>query len=120
MKRQPSIKTLQDGLNLDDDTAVKVRAILKADKVAAFDSYSSVQKLRRECLNPPSFDYEQETALNEALEMRGAEHFGKGDGDCDFTYLNSGDCYVPTLIRNNENNCWRISSVGDIKEARGW
>ncbi len=62
-------------------------------------------------------NYCRKLCINHLLEMHGVEYLGKNKLGQNVDYLNSGDCYVPTLFFVGDRMF--ISTVGDLVE-RGY
>jgi hypothetical protein len=87
--------------------------------------YKTVNQWIEKCLFPPCYVERLEKALNEILEGYGSEAIFSSDNQtvpC-FTYVNLGDTYTTTLIRDYDKETWIISSWGDYleyKEKKGF
>ena len=61
-------------------------------------------------------------ACNEILEGHGVEAL-RGEWldnyhhDIQASYVNMGDCYVATIIRDHLHDEWLVTTVGDLVEA---
>lgn len=89
------------------------------------EDYETVKKWVKECYNRPSYIERLEKALNEVLKGYGNEAvFSQGSFNYPaFTYVNMGDTYDTTLIRDYDKGRWVISSMGDYieyKEKKGF
>lgn len=79
--RLPSVKTLMR-MNIDKDTAKRVRAALERHERSWLDSYAALKE------------------VNDIIGGFGVEYIEKGDGDNSpsIEYVNLGDTYKTTLL----------------------
>jgi len=112
----PSKKAIAKHLNIDSEKAAEVRAIL--DGTAPFNEYKSVQDWERQCFNPLHKSEKQMCALNEVLVGYGTEvirgrYVSNFYQDCQAEYINMGDTYTTTILRDNESGRFILTSWGD-------
>ena len=114
MKRAPSVKRLKESLNIDTRQAKIARALMQGWHFTwDVDLFPKANRYFTKCYSEPCYAQRVLHCLNEALEMHGVEVITR-DGNVVARYLNSGDSYVPTLMRIDGK--FRISSVGDYAE----
>ena len=77
--------------------------------------YRSVKSLISQCHNPPCYTDRLMTALNEIVEGHGLETIYK-DGEPTFEYINMGDTYSTTIMRNIQTGRVFVACWGDIVE----
>lgn len=114
MKRAPSIKRLKESLNIDTRQAKIARSLIKGT-VNTWDEdlFPKSNRYFTKCYSEPCYTWRVLHCLNEVLEMHGVEALTR-DGKVVAEYLNSGDSYVPTLMRIKGK--FQIASVGDYAE----
>lgn len=121
----PSIATIEKYLGLDRAKAKEVRELMTGEKSP--NSYESVKKWCAQCYNEPSYDEKVMCALNEVLEGFGVEVIDTENARKPiyvnsfyryFTheYINMGDTYTPTIIRNCDSGRFMVGTWGDIAE----
>ena len=111
----PSVKTLETRLNLTHEKALQLRKLL--DGRLDPETFKSVVNWVSQCYNRPSRISLIECAANEILETHGVEAlFMPGEFRPLYTYCNTGDSYVSTLIRDHAKGRWLVGSWGDIVE----
>lgn len=111
--RLPSIKTLTEVFG---DRAKEARLLLEC-KLSTRD-YKSVQEWEAQCHNIPPYSARLMCALNEIAETYGVEPLWEIDDVFwpSYEYLNAGDTYATTLIRNNKTGTITVGCWGDIVE----
>lgn len=118
MSKNPSVSSIQNKLNVDRETANKLRRLL--DGRLDPTTFSSVDKWLKECFHLPKMDALRMVAANELLSGHGVEPL-KGEwsngywGDIRAVYVNMGDTYANTLLYDR-NYGFRITSYGDFVE----
>lgn len=112
----PSVKTIQEKLSVDSDTASCVRGLI--DGMIDPEDFESVQKWIDQCggSKPRRHEMVME-AINEILDSCGVEairgrHVDRFHYDCQAIYVNTGDIYCNTVIRDNETGRFLIDNVG--------
>ena len=84
-------------------------------------TFQSVRKWVSQCHNVPAYNELQMCAINEVLEGYGIESVQslkwKNAYWCSIlcTYVNMGDCYIPTVIHHHKHG-FMIASIGDVIE----
>lgn len=115
--RSPSVKTLQYMLNLTEEKAKEVKAVLTGKKDVL--SYPSVQARRAECYNEPDKEYLVLHAVNEIIGGFGVgyipAHNSFNEG---VEYVNRGDAYIPTILYDQKTTTWSAGSWGDRVEGQ--
>lgn len=85
------------------------------------DTFQSVHNWSRECYNLPSRRERVMCAADELLETCGVEGVDQEDGDHQrgsrYTYCNTGDSYVCTVVYDREKDRFLLWSYSDIAEA---
>lgn len=88
--------------------------------------FESARDRERECYRPPALDDLQLTVLNHLTQGFGVEPLGTNLGrnlpNADdyapqYSYVNQGDVYATTIIRNNYTGRYFIGTVGDLVES---
>lgn len=127
--RSPSTNRLYSELNIELKLARQLREIMRQELTIddLCEQFTDCAKLDRDCYCPPEYYYLEETAINQLLEGHGAESIGAELPQWDsvqklacvpsHTYINMGDTYAATLIRNNSTGTWTISDIGTLIES---
>lgn len=98
----PTIKTLQERLEISKEQALQVRQIL--EKYSSGDkALQAIDKL---------FDW---TFGVEVLRDNGWSAYYC---DIGMEYLNSGDMYTPTIMYDTRSGNYRVGCLGDILESQ--
>ena len=107
-------------LNLDETTAKTVLGLID-ENINPFD-FQSVRDWVAQCYNTPSTCELIMCALNEVLGGFGVEAitderfpFDSYWGNIGATYVNMGDSYIPTILRDRQDN-FIVCSWGDWYE----
>ena len=115
--RLPSIRTLESAF---PGHGRALRRLLDSDR--AVREHPAAIARRRECLHPPSLLDQRLHALNAEAETHGVEYIAHRDDSLRETlgleYLNTGDSYASTIIFDHARRSWRVTSWGDVVEAR--
>jgi hypothetical protein len=116
-KQDPFVDSL-DALNLDEETLLKIRAIHFGELDPSV--FKSVNNWIQWCYKRPKDDEIKMFAYNEILEGYGIEgHEGEWQNgywcNIEFTYVNMGDSYIPTIVHHREKG-WLVTSYGDLVE----
>ncbi len=121
MRNFHSIKVLLERLEyIDKEQAKQIRDVVKhADEDFLISTYDSCEQLDRDCHSNPGLAYLEATALNEILEGHGIECIRPDNEEPQYEYINTGDSYCNTLIRDNSTGRWFVASWGDIVETEG-
>lgn len=87
--------------------------------------YKTVNDWISKCLFPPGYTERAEVALNEILEGYGTEAVFSNENLTvpSFSYINLGDTYSVTMIRDYDREKWVVGSWGDFleyKESKGY
>lgn len=115
--RLPSIKRLEEGLNICRDQAKQVRRILECRNVEAVCALSErAASHARDCFGRSPLQYVKLLACDAILETHGVEFIAKGHNkrSPSIEYCNTGDTYAATLMWMNGRysvGCW-----GDVVE----
>jgi hypothetical protein len=88
-------------------------------------SFESVDRLRRQCYNPPDTITEQMEAINELIEGHGVESIQVSEdlyqdrywGNAIGLYVNQGDTYDLTVVYNVIDSKFEFTSWGDFFES---
>jgi hypothetical protein len=112
----PSIKTIQTQLNLDKDTAKRIRELI--DKTISPLTSEAVQKWIRQCYNRPSDNELIMCAIDETLNTFGVEaiegewidHYHQ---NIQAVYCNTGDTYSSTVFLCYKHEKFLIMSYYD-------
>ena len=119
MTRLPSIRTLESAF---PGHGRALRRLLEDER--AVREHPAAVARRQECYHPPSLLDQRLHALNAEAETFGVEYIAHRDDGCrvgdqhGLEYLNTGDTYAPTIIFDHARGSWRVTSWGDIVEAR--
>ena len=99
----PSIKTIEEGLNLDREKAIEVRKLM--DGRIDPENYQSSKDWIKDSYNPPKHSELVFCAINEIIEGYGVEgiqieghHTDHYWGDYIGEYINMGDTYTTTIV----------------------
>ena len=102
-----------------------MRVIESDDALGLLEWCEAAQERDRECYaRPPLMDL-QAHAVNALLDGHGVESIGDRDEPHllpDFHYINAGDLYSLTLIRDNSrdfNGTWLLGTVADVMGDAG-
>lgn len=110
--RLPSVKTLR---SIAPDRAKELRELL-AKKRCTRD-YASVQQWEAQCYNPPRYSERLMCAANEVIGGYGVEAiFGDSCTQPDYEYVNVGDSYTATLIRDCDTGRVFVGDIGTVIE----
>lgn len=125
----PSENRLMEYLRIERPIAKQLREVMRGDlnENELCERYTDCADLDRQCYTSPGYHYLEETAINQLIEGHGAESIGAELSRWDsvqklacvpsHTYINMGDTYIATLIRNNATGRWTVSSWGDLVES---
>jgi len=121
----PSIKTLQQIPGVDRAKAHKLRLMLEGN-LKPRDVSPACDMWVRQCFNAPSTHEQVLAAANEIIGGHGVESLNRCESDyhtddgvrfCPpYSYVNLGDPYICTLMRNHTTGRYIVSSWGDIAE----
>lgn len=117
-----SVKVIMEALNVDRETAKRIRGVIKGNIKPEDheDLFPHTCKWIRSCYHQPWETDVIMSALNELIEGFGVEALGGGDWNNRYTppfeYINTGDTYNATIIRDNRKGRFFISTWGDIVE----
>ena len=109
--RTPSIKALQDGLNLDEATAREAKRLLTASRQALEETPEGAARVA-ECYHAPGIIDLRLTCLDAVIGTHGVESFDARGRT--YWYLNAGDTYASTIVRTP--NSYRVACWGDFAE----
>lgn len=114
------IKDLQQAFNINRETAKTIVGLIN-ESINPYD-FRSVRDWTAQCYNVPSTGELIMCALNEILEGFGVEairderfHWDSFWGDIGAEFINMGDTYDATIIRDRQER-FIISSYGDWVE----
>ena len=121
MTRFHSIEKIMSLLDVDRQTAKRIRGIVKKTIDPEDETlFPKTYKWSQSCYSAPTTGALEMHALNELLNGFGVEGLGKGDDDYGYTppfeFINLGDPYNTTIIRNNRSGTYFISTWGDVAE----
>ncbi|CAM2008792.1 hypothetical protein [Acanthopleuribacter pedis] len=86
------------------------------------ESFESVETHLHQCWHRPSRVSLVLLACNEILEGHGIEpiyghdHWDVYHGNVEASYVNMGDLYLPTVIRDHRWDDWRVTSIDQFME----
>jgi hypothetical protein len=111
-----SRKALMQGLNIDAETADKIRKAWKTDsKAELFALVPSAETYDKTYYHPATFREKKRYAIDCLLETHGVEYLGKyKPNGADVYYCNAGDTYTTTIVFIGHRlivSCW-----GDLVE----
>jgi hypothetical protein len=119
MTNNPSIKTIKNGLKVSDDIAETIKDL--------FDGNIDVKEFRSFWSDTPYIDnYTNEDkilcVINNLINGYGVEvirgqYVDNYYQDINLGYVNLGDTYTTTVIRDYLKQSWIISSWGNIVES---
>ncbi len=112
-------KALSQDCGIDIKTAHNVLDLLNG-KLSPH-GFKSVQAWTAQCYHDPRNIEKVMCALNELLGGHGVEairgkHVDFYHGDCVASYVNMGDSYDGTIVRDHVKQCYRLTSWGDFVE----
>ena len=110
--RHPSIKTIETRLNVDRDTAKKIRGII--DRSIEPDTVPGITEYIDECRSRPCRHMLQLYAIDILLEGHGVECLDLGN--LDYEYVNMGDSYIETVLYHQDSRTFKVCSTGSIAE----
>jgi hypothetical protein len=120
MRRLPSIATLDKAF---PGKGAQLRRALEMTK-AELKQHPAGAARWAECYNPPVCYDLRLHVLDSIAETYGVEYiaskhdtFHEARG---FDYLNTGDSYTPTIVRDCVTGNYKVSSWGDIVERGGY
>ena len=107
-------------LNLSSEIQDRIRNLCEGRLDS--EEFSSVTSWLRQCFHRPSKTELIMAACNEILEGHGVEALRGAwldnyHQDVQAAYVNMGDCYVTTLIRDHLRGEWLVTTIGDLLEA---
>ena len=116
----PSVKTIESKLDLDRETAKKIRGLM--DGSIDPETVEHTEQWVRQCYNRPSEDELIMDAIDSVLFNCGVESLGDDLGSFyryapQYSLSNAGDTYATTVILNNETGRFSIGSWGDLVES---
>lgn len=109
-KNFPSVKRIME-IGVDQETAVKVRAIMGGTRAFVLDTSEAAETANRQSYNPHARHYLKMLAIDQLLGTYGVE------GDENIEYCNTGDSYALTVIYHEGR--FKVSSWGDVVERNG-
>ena len=98
-------------LALEDQEQVQLQKLIEGQLDP--ETFRSVREWIRQCYHRPSDLAQVMLACNELLEGSGVETHG----DCQLSYVNMGDMYITTVIRDHLKEIWFITTLGDVLES---
>ena len=118
--RYPSIKTIETRLNLDRDTAKKVRGLI--DGSLDPETIPETARWIDKCYHRPSEDELIMHAVDVLLENFGVGSLGETARSRyrfapQYSYSNTGETYAPTVILDNETGRFLITDIGYLVES---
>lgn len=115
------VKKIMEALNVDRKTAFRIRGIVKGTiNPDNPEMFPKTDRWIRQCYNRPDDVSLQLSALNELIGGYGVEGLGKNDRapyTPPFEYINTGDTYNATIIRDNRKGRFFISDWGTVVET---
>jgi hypothetical protein len=116
-----SVKVIMEALNVDRKTALRIRGVVKGTINPDDETlFPQTDRWIRQCYHRPDDVSLQLSALNELINGFGVEGLGKNDRapyTPPFEYINTGDTYNTTIIRDNRKDRFFISTWGDVVET---
>ena len=113
---------IMEFLNLDRDKAGQVIGLISEEIDPG--EYESVENWERQLYNPPREVERIMHALNEVIEGYGIEGIEVEDAYVDSyhhgfiaDYINTGDTYNPTIVLDNSNNEFILTTWGNFLQA---
>lgn len=106
-----------ENLSLEDNFRIRRLCAGRLDP----EVFGSVRSWIRQCFHRPSDTELIMVACNEILEGFGVECL-RGEWLDDFhhdiqaSYVNMGDCYLTTVIRDHMRERWLMTTIGDLVE----
>lgn len=109
----PSIKTLS---KVNPDKAREIRELL--EKKRSTRTYASVQDWIKACYHEPRYAERLLCAMNEIIGGYGVEAIYRHEGDLAprYEYINLGETYTPTIMRDCATGRIFVSDWGSIIE----
>ena len=107
-------------LDLYPEEELKLRELLNGHLDPT--RFTSVQTLIARCHHEPDREDLVLEACNELLDGFGIEALrgawlNDRHSDVQASYVNLGDSYIPTVIRDHARGCWLVDTTGDFVEA---
>ena len=111
--RFPSVTTLSA---VSPERAQEIRALLEGKRKTT--DYESVKEWESQCYLYPSYGERLMCAINEIIGGYGVDAIYKNDGDGTpaFEYVDMGDPYTVTILRNMRTGRITVGAWGDIVE----
>lgn len=115
----PSVKTIENRLDVDRDTAKRIRGLM--DGSIDPETSKAVQRWIGQCFNKPSKNEMIMCAINEAYETYGVEAI-EGEWIDNYhmniqaVYCNTGDAYCDTVLLCHKRDRFMITSWGGYVE----
>lgn len=110
--RLPSVKTLR---GVAGERARELRALLERKRDTR--SYASVQQWEAQCFHPPKYSERLMCAINEITGGHGVEAITRSGAIYpSHEYINMGDCYTATVIRDCNTGRIFVGDIGTIIE----
>jgi len=118
-KRFPSIKTIETRLNVDRETAIRVRGLM--DGSVDPDTSEAVQRWVSQCYHEPSKREKVMCAIDESLETFGVEaiegkYIDRYHFNIQAVYCNTGDIYADTVLLCHDRDRFMIIGWADYVE----
>lgn len=122
--RIPTAETIQR-TGCDRKTALKIRRVLDG-RLDPRKASEACDRWVRECYHEPSKHEQQLEAVNELLGGHGVEALDIHESDyyadngvrmCPmYSYVNMGDTYNTTILRDHKRHRWVVAAWGDVVE----
>lgn len=118
----PPTKKVAEFLRIDLTQAALVRALVKREikmRELPEDKFPKTVAWVRSCYNQPSCREIRLQALNEAIDGFGVETIGDVNNYppvIHAEYVNTGDTYSPTVVRDNATGRYILTTWGDFME----
>ncbi len=121
--RELLVSTFRD---VDPDLADRIMRVIESDDRDDLLAWCEpAQDRERECYSRVPLMDLQAHALNSMIDGHGIEQIGDNDDahrHADYDYVNAGDDYSVTLVRDNSrdyNGTWLVTTVADVRELEG-
>jgi len=97
MKIHASVKRIAQTLKVSKDKAQQIKDVI--EDIIHPESFNDVQNWLSKCYNSPNISELKMCALSELLGGYGVEGYSEESNVFLFDYINMGDTYTPTIIR---------------------
>jgi hypothetical protein len=117
-------KEISELLNIDIDKVNTIKKVINSNSIDYLQTFSGVAAWVRQCYNLPSLNELRMCAINDIINGYGIESINVDPevyeshyyGNSIAEYINMGDTYTMTIIRDHRNGKIFIQSWGDFYE----